>query len=208
MTPKKIFIIVFVVGILSSLAAGTYYWKFASQKSVDSELPSDVTPTPVPEELLEWKDQAGFTFSYPASLKSDIHEEDQLNYAHIEFTHPENPGSIIIWAKDTASIDVAGWVKAEKTLAGGTILDTTFADMDGKKILVASPKKKVVTAVVDDAIVFYVEGEFENSDFWTKTYDTITSTFAFTTTQTSGGSSVPSGEDNEQIMVDEEEVLE
>jgi hypothetical protein len=44
----------------------------------------------------------------------DKHDEDQENYAHIEMTHKDQPGTIIIWAKDTTAVDGAGWVKKEK----------------------------------------------------------------------------------------------
>lgn len=95
-------------------------------------------------------------------------------------------------------------MKKEKSLASATVLETTLADLDGKKVLLASPKKKVITAVVDEAIVFYVEGEFEDSEFWTKTYDTITSTFAFIPLESAQSQSAG----GDEMTVDEEEVLE
>jgi hypothetical protein len=55
--------------------------------------------------------------------------------------------------------------------------------------------------------VFYVEGGFENSDFWTTTYDTITSSFVFAGTSPVQNTS-SSDEDSQEVMVDEEEVLE
>lgn len=200
---KKVWIAVIALFVLSGVGGGVYYWQVASKRTAP-EVSTAAAPTPQPEELAQWKDQAGFSFSYPKSLKSDIHEEDNQNYAHIEFTHPDYPGTIIIWAKDTTAADIATWVKKEKTLAGGTVLDTTLADMDGKKVLLASPKKKVITAVVDEAIVFYVEGEFEDSEFWTKTYDTITSSFAFTPLESAQSQS----DGGDETAVDEEEVLE
>lgn len=198
---KKIWIALIVVFILSA-AGGVYYWQTASKKTNAPEVIT--TPAPQPEELAEWKDQAGFSFQYPKSLKRDIHEEDNKNYAHIEFTHPDYPGTVIIWAKDTTAADSAAWVKKEKSLAGGTVLDTTLGELDAKKILLSDPKKKVITAVVDDAIVFYIEGEFQDSEFWTKTYDTITSSFAFTPLESAQSQS----DGGDEMAVDEEEVLE
>jgi hypothetical protein len=149
MRAKKIFLTILLLGVLGSVGAGTYYWRVASQKSVVTEVSMLVSPTPAVEEIALWEDQAGFTFSYPKSLKSNIHEEDTQNYAHIEFTHPDHSGSIIVWAKDTTAVDATAWIKSEKTFVGATILDTTFADMEGKKLLVTNPKRKVITAVVD-----------------------------------------------------------
>jgi len=188
-----------LVGMILVAAAIIYYWKLAPKPPQVLDGLASVSPTPTPEELLQWKDQAGFSFTYPKSLKSDIHEEDQENYAHIELTHPEHPGTIIIWAKDTTMADAAAWIKNDKTLAVGTTFDTTFADMDAQKVLITAPKKKVITAVVDDAIVFFVEGEFEDSDYWIQTYDTIISTFAFTTDASTTA---------QADVVDEEEILE
>lgn len=198
---KKIWIAILAV-LVTAAGGGVYYWQTASQKTNAPEI--SITPTPTPEELSQWKDQAGFSFSYPKSLKSDIHEEDNENYAHVEFTHPDYPGTIIIWAKDTTALNAAEWVKKEKSLASATVLETMLADLDGKKVLLASPKKKVITAVVDEAIVFYVEGEFEDSEFWTKTYDTITSTFAFIPLESAQSQSAG----GDEMTVDEEEVLE
>src|SRR3989344_6428576 len=165
-----------IIALVAVAAAGVgFYYLKSPQPNVTS--PEVSAPTPTPEELVEWKDAAGFSFQYPKSLKSDIHEEDNENYAHIEFTHPDYPGSVIVWAKDTTAADATAWVKKEKTFAGGTVLDTTLGETDAKKVLLSDPEKKVITAVVDDSIVFYVEGVFEDSEFWTKTYDTITSTF-------------------------------
>lgn len=203
---KKVWIGIIALVVLVSFAGGIYYWRPAAKRSGAPAGSVIVLPTPQPEELLEWKDQAGFSFSYPKGLASDIHEEDKENYSHIEFTHPEYPGTIIVWAKDTTAADTAVWVKKEKTFASGTVFDTTFADTDGKKVLLTTPKKKVITAVVDDAIVFYVEGEFEDSDFWTRAYDTITSTFTFTPLVSQSGVAAGSGAD--EMAVDEEEVLE
>lgn len=194
---KKVWVGIIVVLVLA-FSGGIYFWQRDSNKQIP-EISTNVTPTSTPEELLEWKDQAGFSFSYPKSLIIDIHKEDQENYAHIEFTHPDYSGNIIVWAKDLPA--QAGttdeWVK--KTLAAGTVFDTTFANMDAKKILITSPKKKIITAVVDERIAFYVEGEFDQSDYWAKAYDTITSTFIFT---------VDESNVSQEALFDEEEILE
>jgi len=209
MLSRKVFISILVVGILGSAGAGAYFWSEVSQKTNTSDVSAGTPPAPLPEEVLEWKDQAGFSFEYPKGLKSDIHEEDQENYAHIEFTQSDHPGRIIVWAKDLpaqAGMTVDSWVKNEKTLTAGTVFDTTFADIDGKKVLLTTPDKKIITAVVDDAIVFYVEGIFEDSDYWTKAYDTVVSTFAFIPFGPEPLQASQTGAD--AMAFDEEEVLE
>lgn len=192
---KKVWIGIFVLVVLAGIG-GIYYSRIASNKTQLPEVSTTVPASPTPEELLVWEDQAGFSFSYPKSLVRDSHEEDQENYAHIEFSHPDYPGSITVWAKDTTAKDITTWVKSVRE---GTMFDTVFADKDAKKVLITTPKKKVLTATIDDSIVFYVEGEFDQSAFWTKTYDTIISTFTFT---------VDAATTVQEATVDEEEILE
>lgn len=203
---KRFWIMSVVVILLVVSGAGLYAWKTRVQQSESAPV-SSVSPTPIPEEMEQWTDQAGFSFTYPKNLKVNNHPEDNENYAHIEFTHPDYPGSIIVWAKDTTAHSPAVWVSGEKTLKDGVIFETTLAGQPGKKVLVSSPKKRIVTATIDDAIVFFVEGEFDNSDYWSRVYDTVVSTFAFTSIgdQTAQSSAPGEGED---MAVDEEEVLE
>ncbi len=183
------------------VAAGIYLFGFKRQAViVGPEAIVSVSPTPTPQELLTWTDQAGFTFQYPKDVTVDKHDEDQVNYAHIEMTHKDKMGTIIVWAKDTNAADSAGWVKKEKGLSGGTVFDTVLGGISGKKVLLTTPKKVIVSGVVDEGILFYVEGSFEDSLYWTSAYDTITSSFTFVKEK----QTAPVGID----PVDEEEVVE
>lgn len=203
---KKLWIGISIL-FLSAMVGGLYFWKNTNTpKNLDVSIPI-ISPTPVPVELAIWKDQAGFSFSYPKGIVSDIHDEDIVNYAHIEFTHPDHPGTILIWAKDTKVADAAAWVKNEKSFAEGVVIDTTFGSLPGKKILINSPKKKIISGTVDDAIVFSVEGDFGDNDYWVQTFDTITSTFAFTSSASTNAPDATS-QGNDEMMMDEEEVLE
>lgn len=194
--------------IVVLLAVGGWYaMRSPGQASISPEVVVNTTPTLTPEDMREWKDQAGFSFSYPSGVTINPHEEDQENYAHLELTHPAFAGSIFVWAKDLpaqAGTTVDSWVKKEKSFDGAAVLDTTFADRSASKILLSTPTKKIVTAAVDDGIVFYVEGNFTDSEYWTKAYETITNSFAFVPLD---GES-PGVSELEVVSVDEEEVLE
>jgi hypothetical protein len=208
---KKMFISVLVVGILASSGFGFYKWKTTATHASLTSVGESEKIVPTEEmELMLWTDQAGFSFNYPKDVKYDIHEEDLENYAHIEFTHPDHPGTIIVWAKDTTASDITTWIKKDKVFSQGTMFDTEFAGLSGKKVLLTTPKKKTITAVIDEAIVFYVEGEFDQSEYWSKTYEHITSSFAFISGATGSqeGASGTSSDGSEELMVDEEEVLE
>lgn len=203
---KKIWIAIVVIFTLS-LAGGGIYLRQRSQFAAPSvESPVVVEPTPAPVELVTWDDPNGFQFQYPKDLTVDPHEEDNQNYAHIEFTNPTHPGSVIVWAKDTKAADAAAWIKGEKSYTGAVILDTTIGEREGKKVLTEISNKKIIAAVVDGGVVFYIEGDLKDSEYWTGVHDTISGSFAFTydkaqATAASDGAS-------EEYAVDEEEVIE
>jgi hypothetical protein len=194
---KRFWIIISILVV--GLSVGMYMLQQRQASSVISpEAESKIATFPQPQKLLTWVDPAGFTFQYPEGIEINTHDEDSQNYAHVELIEKNNKGSIIIWAKDTTAADSAGWVKAEKSLAGGTVFDTTLGGISGKKILIASPQKSVISGVVDEGIVFYVEGIFDDSDYFIKAFDTITTSFGF-----SGQAA-----DTQVSVVDEEEIIE
>lgn len=186
-------------------------WQRLQRSAPPASEPVVAESTPAPEELATWDDPNGFSFQYPKSLKLNSHDEDTVNYAHIEFTSVGHPGSVIVWGKDlpaqagTKAADAAAWVKGEKTIAGAPVLDTTMGGKSGKKVMVETPKKQIIAAVVDEGVVFYVEGNLEDSEYWTNVHFTISSTFEFTynkpaTNKSSAGT--------QEEYADEEEVIE
>ena len=154
MTKKKkliiagiIFGLFIVIGILFSNRQRLFPPKNV-QKTTDLSL----TPTPK-EELIAWDDPAGFSFQYPKGLTVDKHDEDQENYAHVELTHTDHKGSVIIWAKDTTATTISQWLKNEKSLKDAASVDTTLGGNVAKKVMVKEPKKKQITATLDEDIV-------------------------------------------------------
>jgi hypothetical protein len=92
--------------------------------------------------------------------------------------------------------------KEGKSLSRGTVFDTTLGGISGKKYYSRRLRKQLYL-VVDEWIVFYVEGSFEDNQYWIHAYDTITSSFTFVKEASCSG--------REQVMegaVDEEEVIE
>lgn len=196
---KKSIVIAIVVGILVGIGVGGTY--LLTRKK------SSVTPAPAQQEtqtkLLEWKDPNGFSFQYPDGVTVDKHNEDKENYAHIEITHSANPGSVIVWGKDTIVADVAAWVKTEKAFRDGSIVDTTLGGQPAKKILLSTPTNKIIIGTIFDELLWYVEVEPGEGDYWKKTFDTLVQSFTFTPLPVESDSS---GYDD--VAVDEEEVVE
>lgn len=163
--------------------------------------------------LLTWDDPAGFTFSYPEGVVVNKHEEDQENYAHVEMTHPDHKGSLIVWAKDLPAgvTDVATWVKKDPQLSKGVSLDTSLGDSVAEKTLVTNPEKRMVIGTIYDGLLFYVESTLTDETYWEAAINTVTGSFVFKPTETSGQSAPPASPNSagqDAGSVDEEEVLE
>jgi hypothetical protein len=155
-----------------------------------------------------WEDPAGFTFSYPEGLTVNPHPEDKENYAHIEFADPAHPGYIIVWAKDlpAGGKTLAAWVKANKSYAAATLVDSTFVGEPAKKILLATtPPSRHLVSYADD-LLFIIETSLEDAEFWSPIADGIVDTFKITPPEKTTSAGAASTSD--YVAADEEETIE
>lgn len=196
---KKRMTIILSISILCVGIVGAFiFWKQKPQTT-----PATQTQNQAVVELALWEDQAGFSFKYPKTLSFDKHDEDQENYAHIEFTSATHSGRLIVWAKDTTYPDVATWVAKDASLVDAVTVDTTLGKESAKKIVMTTPTKKLITGAISDQILFTVEAEPREEDlYWQNVYDTIIGSFAFVPID--AGTNAPS----EEASYDEEEVVE
>ncbi len=196
---KKPIVILLVIVILCIGAVSAFLlWKRKPQ--IVSVTQTQNQPV---EELVLWEDQAGFSFKYPKTISFDKHDEDEVNYAHIEFTSATHSGRLIVWAKDTMYPDVSSWVTKDKSFAGTVSVDTTLGGQPAKKIIISTPSKKVIIGTISDQILFTIEAEpTEGDPYWIDVAGTIASSFAFTPTETTNDSA------SEEASYDEEEVVE
>lgn len=172
----------------------------SNRKDNAQEKSSVITPEPtrIPVALATWKDPVGFTFQYPEGLTINKHDEDKDNYAHVELTDANYPGSVIVWLKDIPKI---------KDKENGTILDTKLGAADGKKILIASPERKLyITALYDD-LLYMVEATPGEDGYWQDVFDTVTRSFVLHPVNASSDTSSQSVV-SDQVIVDEEETIE
>lgn len=203
---KKRMIIILSISILCvGIVVAFILWK-QKQKPADSSSMQPQTQNRPSEESALWEDQAGFTFNYPKTLSFDKHDEDQENYAHIEFKSSTHSGRLIVWAKDTTYPDVSVWVTKDASLSGAVNVDTTLGGQPAKKIVLSTPSKKIIIGAILDQILFTVEAEpSEQDDYWTKVSNTIVSNFAFTPLDASSTGDTSGATES---YVDEEEVVE
>lgn len=206
---KKLGVPIVVGLVVGSIASVAYVRWIRSQSAVPAQ--QAAAPTPAPVSLLTWTDSNGFTFQYPEGLAVNKHDEDTENYAHLEFTHPQHPGKLIVWGKDPAKgvTDVATWVNNEKRFTGASVLDTEFGEQAGKKVMIRGINRTLVVGTVYDGIVWTVEATLEDAPFWSDVHAVIANSFRFVPVQDSGStaSSEPApGVDD--MIVDEEEIVE
>ncbi|MDO8451578.1 MAG: hypothetical protein Q7S76_01790 [bacterium] len=198
---KKLLVFSVVVLVLAAATITALY--ISSRKKSETDGPSVISESAKAEKaLLDWDDPAGFAFTYFEGSRVDKHDEDQENYAHVEFSDDRHPGGLIVWAKDTTSEDITAWVRTEKEYKEASILDTTLGDTPAKKILLSS-EGKVVTAAIYDGLLFMVETTLGEDGYWAEMNTQIIDTFSFAPVddQTESAST-------EESIVDEEEVLE
>ncbi|MBI4066723.1 hypothetical protein HY411_03325 [Candidatus Gottesmanbacteria bacterium] len=211
---KKYGVPILVGLIIGGIVSIGYIWWLKSQtgnSSISEARNTTPSPTPTSVKLLTWTDPNGFSFQYPEGLSVNRHDEDKENYAHIEFTHPDHPGKLIVWGKDPARgvTDTGSWVKNEKRFIGASTLDTELGGQAAKKVMVTGITRMLVVGSVYDNIVWSVEATLEDADFWTGVHTAISDSFAFVPVKEPGSAAVSeSGPVVEDVAVDEEEVIE
>lgn len=211
---KNVLIPIIVGLLVGGIASGMYVWRVKgnAKKATQAQLP--LSPTPTPVSFLTWNDQNGFSFQYPEGLTVNKHDEDKENYAHIEFTHPNHPGKLIIWGKDVPAnvTDAASWVKSDTRFLGASILDTEMGGQPAKKVMATGTPQMLVVGTVYDSIVWSVEATLEEPEYWTTILTSLTNSFTFATSKSNGTASKSTPSDaqtsSEDAPVDEEEIVE
>jgi hypothetical protein len=201
-----------IIGILLGVAgSGFYVWKTRYSKpvvsSIDQQLNTNSSPL---GNTLIWEDPAGFRFSYAEGLEVDPHPEDKQNYAHVEFTSAAHPGHVIVWAKDLPAGNqrLEAWVKANKSYAGATIVDSTFVGEPAKKILLATtPPQRHVVSYADD-LLFIIEASLEDAEYWSAVADGIVDSFAIVPPEAAAAGGQAVQDTSDYIPADEEEIIE
>src|SRR4030042_2648000 len=190
-TKKIVFIFGSIVAVLVLIGGSIIVIGSGRKTKENSGAQQKVVTSVAPKAVLTWDDPAGFTFSYPQDLSVNKHDEDQVNYAHIELTQSAHPGNIIVWAKDTTAGDATAWVRTEKEYKNANIFDTTLGGQPAKKIILTSPRKAIVVGTVYDELLWTIEQEASDSAYWAPVFQSIVDSYQFKPLETSedfGGS--------------------
>lgn len=209
MSKRKITLLLLLIIIVLALAGGGIYYKYQAVKVVT---PVDNNqPTAVPQETLAtWVDPAEFEFQYPKSLNLNPHDEDKENYAHVELTSATSAGNLIVWVKDTSAADIETWVKQVKVKGA---IDSALGGEPAKKVLTTDEGQKLTVTTIRDGYLYQIEMDAKDA-IWNKIFDTVASSFKFTTSEASFGKEKAVGEDTaiqgstEEELGFEEEIVE
>jgi hypothetical protein len=175
--------IVFSVGLIIILiVAGVYIFIIKPRQVTPLSQIVPAQPTTKPQvETAQWIDQSEFRFDYPKNLTVNPHEEDQINYAHVELTDAQHPGRITVWTKDTNSKTIDEWWKAQ-TYDG--VIDTTLGGEPAKKVLIPETPSKILTSAIRNGYLYQVEVELADEPYWNDIYNQIISSFTFFSAET------------------------
>lgn len=200
---KKPIIIILLGGLIIGLLGAGGYLYYSKRTPASDVFVTNPAPTAAPK-LVTWNDPAGFTFQYPEGLTVNKHDEDKVNYAHVELTDSSHPGGLIVWVKDLPKgvADTVSWGKKMATPSSALSFDTTLGGQPAQKIMVSGTPKTVTVGVVWDGVLWYVEATLSDESYWQSVYDTVANSFAFQPLPT-----VPAAQGTADT-VDEEEVLE
>lgn len=130
--------------------------------------------------ILTWSDQAGFSFQYPDAVTINKHDEDSVNYAHIDFISNSKNTSVLVMASDSKYKTLDEWVKNDKSMTGANIIDSSMGGKPAKKILSADGGSISIGAL-DSGILFTVSTIAYKDNEMKDVFDRISSTFKFVT---------------------------
>ncbi|OGG08141.1 hypothetical protein A3D05_05385 [Candidatus Gottesmanbacteria bacterium RIFCSPHIGHO2_02_FULL_40_24] len=203
---KKIIIFASLFAFFITVS-GFYFGRFlkTGQNTAEAVLP---TSTPVSVELLTWEDQSEFLFQYPKNLNLNPHSEDNENYAHLELTDKDNPGSVILWTKDTSYENLDDLIDGESLENYvGSRLDTFPA----VKVINNTDKNKFTLEAIRNGYLYQIEVDTFGKGYWQKIFDSIVSSYKFIGSSepkkiNTGNSGIPVDTSGEIFL--EEEVIE
>mgnify|MGYP001573432971 FL=1 len=178
---KKIALILSILSVISATLVLIFYLQFKTKFTAVSPI-AEVSPTPMPEELSDWIDPADFSFQYPKSLSLNPHDEDKVNYAHVELTSATHAGNLIVWVKDTSAETIENWVKQNKI---SNAIDSEVAGVLAKKVLTTGENNNITLSAINNGYLYQLEVNITDitsqtgNDFWNKVYSDVISTFKF-----------------------------
>lgn len=205
---KKIIIVVvilFVVGVIG----GILFFNKPNEPVVSSG-EENSTPTVIviktpSETLKEYTDPSGFIFSYPDDLTFNIKKiTDTSVYSSGELVSKDSNGSITFVVADSKIKSFAEW-KKQNVATESAVKETTLGTLAANAV---TSDKGITLLAFDQGVLFSFEIIFGNEkDYWTKAYNTIISSYAFSAPAASSNTStsVSSDAGSDDVILESEE---
>lgn len=214
---SKVWIIVAVVVVLLLAGGGVFFFISSQKKTKEATSPVSengrqlIVPTSTlsSTKTLTWNDQAGFSFQYPDGLTINKHDEDSVNYAHIDFIAGSGNSSVLVMASDSKYKTLDDWVKNDKSMTSANIIDSTLGNKPAKKILYSNGGS-ISIGTIDSGILFTIGTMAYKDNEMRAVFDRISSTFKFITpTSAVSPKPLPStgSSPNDEGIIEEEEII-
>ena len=155
------------------------------------------------ENLKEYTDPAGFSFSYPASVS--ISQKNTTNnsiYSSLEATSSSTLGKITLEAVSSDALSLKDLVKSKTG-----ITNVKLADLDAQQY---TEKGDIITLALDEGVLFTIIVSPENNTrFWKEVNNNILSSFVFALPEVAQeDSSATSSSTDSDVSFEGEETIE
>lgn len=204
---KTVLIVAVGIIVFGGLIGG--YFLSQKQNKSSGSIVNDTKPTEkLPSKTLkDYKDESGFTISYPDDLSLEISEStDSSVYSDVSFTSKDLKGSLNIKIADTKVKTLDEYIE-EAFDDSAQVKDSSLGALPAREI---SKKENITLVALDQGVLFSVMTILEDEkQYWTLVHKQIADSFAFepVSQSTSGSSSQPSA-GTPDIIFEGEEVIE
>jgi hypothetical protein len=183
---KRLILIFLLVFVASILVGGVIAYFYMSSNKKSSTLPSyiqDAAPdlsktlsTTKPTADLTYKDESGFSFSYPKTAKvTDETPNDSVYYTKLNLTKDSTNLTISVF--DTESKTIDDFIKTSSTYRNATLYGAvTLAGMSAKQY---SLDGRLITLTLDQGVIYIIDGP-KDSGYWEETQNIIITSFILT----------------------------
>jgi len=176
---KKALLAFILVFVLIGGVAAFFYFRFepTSEKAMlNPLLENQKRENELDFDWAWWEDPAGFKFEYPQGFEIDSHEEDEVNYAYLEFAKKGSSGKLTVICNDAPYQSINDWLEDELVKEGNS-LQTEIASFPAQKVILGEGRE--VAAFIDqDKVIYLIDKQPEGEAFWDQVYARILSSFA------------------------------
>lgn len=173
--------------------------------SLLNPLTNQIKTTEPSKTLKEYQDPAGFSFEYSDNLSITNNEiEDNSTYASLQLTSNDVSGNLSLTIVDSKYKTIEDWLKANKEATIGNPKEVKLGNLKAYEI---KTNDRLLTAAIDQGILFTIEMPLVEEGFWTKVYNQISTSFSFGLPENTT-SSTNTGYSNSDITFEGEEVVE